>query len=956
MGYIWILFTIHILQLILTGWAKPIIIPEDPEVVVLKGNRLQLTCRDEGFEVKWQREKGRRTEGVTEEGGAAVITLGSAQDHHMGRYTCRNTETQEASSIYVYVKDYANAFARSMVNDLLVREGDSCTVPCLATDPAVTDLRLHSCDGPPLPLGTYTVKPQRGIVINKIRREQEGCYVCVGRLGELVVRSSQYNVEVRLVPQRPPNISLSRTENAILTEGQSFELVCNADNVNYDLSVKWICPDATTAVETRTSHIQRGSRGYQRSATLKIASAAARDSGAYRCEAQNEKGVNSASIHLDVYVRGFINLTESPVNELHVREGASLTLRAELEAYPTPNILAWAHQGQVLHNTSEHVITIQKRQYRYTSELRLVRVHGYEGGIYTFLASHNDDSANRSFSVHVTCKPMIVSQEGPVDGKVRCVASGYPAPKISWYYCESPHTRCSLLANATEEEDDVAMVTVSGTGYGRSLVESRLNVSQGPHRSLECVASAKGGEQAYALFSLSENTVPHRLFTPLLTGVVCAAVGLSLILVVLLYKYLQKPKYQIHWKVIESIHGNNYIYIDPTQLPYDQKWEFPRERLRFGKVLGSGAFGKVVQATAYGLRSPDSVTTVAVKMLKPSAHSTEKEALMSELKVLSYLGNHVNIVNLLGACTQGGPTLVITEYCCYGDLLSFLRRKKEEFFSLKTGDGYYKNLLSRPQPMRDGNGNGYMPMRTHQRKPNLSECCGDKEDLSLDTEDLLSFSYQVAKGMDFLTCKNCIHRDLAARNILLTKGRVAKICDFGLARDIASDSNYVLRGNARLPVKWMSPESLFEGIYTFESDVWSYGILLWEIFSLGTSPYPGIHVGAGFYKLIQDGYRMNEPEFAPSEIYEVMRCCWNMDPLKRPPTKKLVEKTESLLSEHTRHEYLNLMRSSSGTRGVAPQGIQQGEPTPRLSSVSSTTAPTMPLLSSSDVFLEYETV
>ncbi|KAL2097442.1 hypothetical protein ACEWY4_006649 [Coilia grayii] len=954
MGYTWILFTIHILLFILTGWGKPSISPDGPEVVVLKGKRLQLSCHDENSEVKWQRDKGRRIEGITEEGGVAFMTLVSALDQHMGRYICRNTATQEESSIYVYVKDPMHAFARSMVNDLLVREGESCTVPCLVTDPAVTDLSLHTCDGLPLHLSTYTVKPQRGIVINKISIEQEGCYVCTGKLGETTVKSSQYSIGVRLVPDRTPNISLSRKENAILTKGQSFELVCTAANVDYDFIVKWICPNGTTALETRTSHIQPGSRGYQRSATLRIASAAVGDSGAYRCEAQNEKGVTTASIQLDVYERGFINLTEPAVSELHVREGASLTLRAELGAYPTPTTISWAHQGHVLRNTSEHVITTRKQQYRYVSELRLVRVHGYEGGIYTFLASHDDDSANHSYSVHVTCKPVIVSHEGPVDGKVRCVASGYPAPKISWYYCESPHTRCSLLANATEEEEDVATVAVSGTGFGRSLVESQLNVSRGLHRSLECVASAKG-EQAYALFSLGENTVPHKLFTPLLTGVVCATIGLSLILVVLLYKYLQKPKYQIHWKVIESIHGNNYIYIDPTQLPYDQKWEFPRERLRFGKVLGSGAFGKVVQATAYGLRSPDSVTTVAVKMLKPSAHSTEKEALMSELKVLSYLGNHVNIVNLLGACTQGGPTLVITEYCCYGDLLSFLRRKKEEFFSLKTGDGYYKNLLSRPQPMRDGNGNGYMPMRSHQRKPNLSECCGDKDDLSLDTEDLLSFSYQVAKGMDFLTCKNCIHRDLAARNILLTKGRVAKICDFGLARDIASDSNYVLRGNARLPVKWMSPESLFEGIYTFESDVWSYGVLLWEIFSLGTSPYPGIHVGAGFYKMIQDGYRMCEPEFAPIEIYEVMRCCWNADPLKRPPFKKLVEKTEVLLSEHTKHEYLNLIRSTNGTRGVAPQDPQV-VPSPRLSSVSSTTAPTQPLLSSSDVFLDYETV
>ncbi|KAG9328808.1 hypothetical protein JZ751_010609 [Albula glossodonta] len=170
--------------------------------------------------------------------------------------------------------------------------------------------------------------------------------------------------------------------------------------------------------------------------------------------------------------------------------------------------------------------------------------------------------------------------------------------------------------------------------------------------------------------------------------------------------------------------------------------------------------------------------------------------------------------------------------------------------------------------------------------------------VSLQLEDLLSFSYQVAKGMDFLASRNCIHRDLAARNILLTDGRVAKICDFGLARDITSDSNYVVKGNARLPVKWMSPESIFECVYTLESDVWSYGILLWEIFSLGL-------------KVLSLLYR-----------YEVMKCCWDADPLKRPSFRKILDNLEI---------YMNFSRSSvSDQRGAHSQ---------RLSSVGSLTQP-----------------
>ncbi|RXN04697.1 mast stem cell growth factor receptor kita-like protein [Labeo rohita] len=835
MGHVWFLRTVLLLFAVPGGWFKPVITPNATHLVIPKGGQLELSCYDdaEASKVRWMREKGRKIEGGQEEAGASIILLTSTQVQHMGRYICENTKTEEKSSIYIYVKDLENAFVRSMMDGLLVREGEDGTLPCLVTDPAVKNLSLLTCTGSGLPAGlTYSVHPQRGITIKNVSRAFEGCYICAGEMDEKPVKSNPYSLSVRPVPERVPAISLSRIEDMILIQGEEFLLNCSTININHDIRLSWSMPSEAIANQSHKSNILPGSREYQHSIGLHIASVKMDDAGVYRCIARNEKGVSMATVNLEVYEYGFINLTEREDSVVEVREGESLTLSVEMNSYPTPTDVYWIYNNQQLKNTSEHVITLHNQQYRYVSELRLVRVHGSEGGIYTFSANHIYASANQSFTVHVICKPVIVSQEGPVDGQVRCVASGYPVPKISWYYCEPPHTRCSHLLNATQADEEFAVVTVSGAEFGRSEVESRLNVSKGKFHTLECVATTQG-EQAYTLFSISERTVPHKLFTPLLSGVVSTSVLLSFFVVVLLYKYMQKPKYEIHWKVIDSFDGNNYTYIDPTQLPYDPKWEFPRERLRFGKILGSGAFGKVVAATAYGLCSADTVTTVAVKMLKPSAHSTEKEALMSELKVLSYIGNHINIVNLLGACTVGGPTLVITEYCCYGDLLNFLRRKRDAFFSSKTGDGYYKNLLSQTQPSREGTDNGYMPMRSYQKRSNQTEWCDDKDDLSLDTEDLLSFSYQVAKGMDFLTSKNCIHRDLAARNVLLTQGRVAKICDFGLARDITRDSNYVLRGNARLPVKWMSPESLFACVYTFESDVWSYGILLWEIFSLG---------------------------------------------------------------------------------------------------------------------------
>uniref|UniRef100_A0A8C2E9V0 receptor protein-tyrosine kinase n=1 Tax=Cyprinus carpio TaxID=7962 RepID=A0A8C2E9V0_CYPCA len=887
MGRVWFLRTVLLLFALPGGWFKPVITPNATHLVIPKGGQLELSCHDDAemSKVRWMREKNRKIDGGLKEDGASVILLSSTQIQHMGRYTCENTQTEEKSSIYIYVKDSENPFVRSMLDGLLVREGENGTLACLVTDPAVTHLSLLPCTGSALPAGlTYIADPQKGITIRNVSKAFEGCYICAGEMDEKPVKSSQYNLVVRL--------------------------------------------GMYVSNRSQNSNILPGSREYKLSTGLSIESVKMTDSGVYRCVARNEKGVSTAPVNLEVYEHGFINLTEGEDSVMEVREGESLTLSVEMTSYPRPTKVYWTYNNQQLKNTSEHVITLHNQQYRYI-ELRLVRVHESEGGIYTFSAYHMYASVNRSFTVHVICKPVIVSQEGPVDGQVRCVASGYPVPKISWYYCEPPHARYDSQTTISHSHSTTVQYCVSLTYCMLCKYQSKQTI----------------------------RTVPHKLFTPLLSCVVSTAVLLSFFLVVLLYKYMQKPKYEIHWKVIDSFDGNNYTYIDPTQLPYDPKWEFPRERLRFGKILGSGAFGKVVAATAYGLCSADTVTTVAVKMLKPSAHSTEKEALMSELKVLSFIGNHINIVNLLGACTVGGPTLVITEYCCYGDLLNFLRRKRDAFFSSKTGDGYYKNLLK-------GTDNGYMPMSYfyHQHplfnafqsvSLYLSEWCDDKDDLSLDTEDLLSFSYQVAKGMDFLTSKNCIHRDLAARNVLLTQGRVAKICDFGLARDITRDSSYVLRGNARLPVKWMSPESLFACVYTFESDVWSYGILLWEIFSLGNTPYPGIPVGSTFYKMIQDGYRMSEPEFAPSEVYEVMRWCWSADPLKRPTFKKLVERTEHLLSEITKRDYLNL--STSGSCEVfVPPDLQRAQ---RLSSVGSSTASTQPLLqATNDVFLEHQSI
>ncbi|XP_061607168.1 fibroblast growth factor receptor 4 [Phyllopteryx taeniolatus] len=305
------------------------------------------------------------------------------------------------------------------------------------------------------------------------------------------------------------------------------------------------------------------------------------------------------------------------------------------------------------------------------------------------------------------------------------------------------------------------------------------------------------------------------------------------------------------------------------ELPYDPDWEFPRDNLTLGKPLGEGCFGQVVRAEAYGINkdSPDQATTVAVKMLKDDATDKDLADLISEMELMKVMDKHKNIINLLGVCTQDGPLYVLVEYASKGSLREYLRARRPP------GMDYTFDVTKVPEEQ-------------------------------LTFKDLLSCAYQVARGMEYLASKRCIHRDLAARNVLVTEDNVMKIADFGLARGVHQIDYYKKTTNGRLPVKWMAPEALFDRVYTHQSDVWSFGVLMWEIFTLGGSPYPGIPVEE-LFKLLKEGHRMDKPSNCTHELYMMMRECWHAVPTQRPTFKQLVEELDRVLLSIS-DEYLDL--------------------------------------------------
>ncbi|KAI1904886.1 hypothetical protein AGOR_G00010280 [Albula goreensis] len=281
--------------------------------------------------------------------------------------------------------------------------------------------------------------------------------------------------------------------------------------------------------------------------------------------------------------------------------------------------------------------------------------------------------------------------------------------------------------------------------------------------------------------------------------------------------------------------------------------------IKFQDVIGEGNFGQVLKARIKkdGLRMD-----AAIKRMKEYASKDDHRDFAGELEVLCKLGHHPNIINLLGACEHRGYLYLAIEYAPHGNLLDFLRKSRV----LETDPAF---------------------------------AIANSTASTLSSQQLLHFAADVARGMDYLSQKQFIHRDLAARNILVGENFVAKIADFGLSR---GQEVYVKKTMGRLPVRWMAIESLNYSVYTTNSDVWSYGMLLWEVVSLGGTPYCGMTC-AELYEKLPQGYRLEKPLNCDDEVYDLMRQCWREKPYERPSFAQILVSLNRMLEE--RKTYVN---------------------------------------------------
>ncbi|ELT93250.1 hypothetical protein CAPTEDRAFT_141459, partial [Capitella teleta] len=169
----------------------------------------------------------------------------------------------------------------------------------------------------------------------------------------------------------------------------------------------------------------------------------------------------------------------------------------------------------------------------------------------------------------------------------------------------------------------------------------------------------------------------------------------------------------------------------------------------------------------------------------------------------------------------------------------------------------------------------------------------ENQPYSVDQKQKIVFAFQIARGMDYLHNQHYLHRDLASRNCLLDHQLRVYIADFGLIKDVYSQNHYQTEPGTKLPIRWMALEALCDRMFTKKSDVWSYGIVLWEIFSLGQIPYQTLD-NEGILPYLNSGNRLSVPEACPPAIAELMQQCWDASPMKRPSFKRIVDVLDSL--------------------------------------------------------------
>ncbi|XP_028322119.1 platelet-derived growth factor receptor beta-like isoform X2 [Gouania willdenowi] len=869
------------------------VVPSATEVLLDVNSNYTVVCS--GWSpVTWEFPGDSLSDSVIMEtqGSVSVLQFVNVTWKNSGRYTCEEKSSKESKDIDIFIPGQGpEEWFVPLGPGVVMKEAEEETIPCVVSDPHLNVSLFER--GEQTAVVGMKFEPGRGFT----GRLNDTSYICVATRGQMERQSQVYyvfSVIVSVPKQIDVELSVSST---VVKKGEVLTVNCTVTNTEM-VFFTWDFP-RKQEVEPVTDFLPNQIRSF-----VNITSVTMEDSGVYLCVVQEttEGPTMEKNITVRVLDQGFVSVWPSGETNTVCLLHHSVEFTVEVEAHPEPSVV-WTKDNLTIPMETISTNTKHLTGTRYSSTLSLVRVLMDQRGRYTVTASNEDMEAEVTFTLEVQVPPKITSLSELSTNTILCASEGAPPPSVKWYICPSS-LRCSDLSggwmnlSATTvgitQQDTVTVVEMDVAKVRSVLALQAFSLVS----AVRCEVNNSAGRGSRDLRMESVSLLSQ---VSVLAVVLVLFIIALIFLIILIVLWRKKPGYEVHWKLIESASpdGQSYVYVDPAKLPYSSDWEIPRDQLVLGQVLGSGAFGRVVEGTVSGLMESQAFTKVAVKMVKGKGDAVQ--SLMSELRMLVHVGPHLNLVNVLGASTTGGPVYLITEFCCHGDLLKYLQRNKNSFLLLET------------HSVSDGDG-GYMDMKNiHDVEPHADEMLEqrelplpDSDSSHLSLHDLLWFSYQVCHAMDFLSVRQCVHTDLAARNVLVCEKKLVKVCDYGLARDLLKHEDYDTHGNAVLPLRWMSPESIFQKVYSSHSQVWSFGVLLWEIFSMGCRPYAELMGTRDLFNFLRKGHRMSRPEHASQNMYELMMQCWKDTPQSRPSFSSLVDSLASMLSDDYKQRYCQL--------------------------------------------------
>ncbi|XP_033000825.1 inactive tyrosine-protein kinase 7 [Lacerta agilis] len=711
----------------------------------------------------------------------------------------------------------------------------SCIAPRGVPEPHIWWER----NGAPLPTTGRVRQEAKDLVFTSVVEKDSGVYTChaVNKAGE---KKQNLTITVATMPKW-----VEKPKDSQLEEGKPGYLHC-LSKASLKPTVSWFRNGIPISEDSRFEIAENG--------TLRINNVEVYDGTVFKCVSSTPAG--SIEEQARVHVLEKLKFTPTPQPQQCVEFDKEVTVSCSATGREKPAIQWIKTDGS----------SLPARVSQNAGNMSFRKVTRSDAGKYTCIASNGPQGEIRA-TVQLTVAVFISFKLKPEDTTVypghtamfQCQAEGDPVPQIQWkgkdriLEVDKFGPRVQIMSNNSLVIYDV---TSEDSGKYTCIAGNSCNIKH--HEAFLHVVDKPVTEREDA----PNSHTPYKMIQTI--GLSVGAAVAYIIIVLGLMFYCKKRRKANRLKKqpegeepeMECLNGGTLLQNGQTTAEIQEevaltnlgsgsavskrhsasdKMHFPRSNLQTITTLGKGEFGEVFLAKAKGIEDNETEVLVLVKSLQTRDEQLQLD-FRREFEMFGKL-NHSNVVRLLGLCRETEPHYMVLEYVDLGDLKQFLRISRTKDEKLK------------PQPI--------------STKQKVSFCC------------------QVALGMEHMSNSRFVHKDLAARNCLVSAQRQVKVSSLSLSKDVYS-SEYYHYHQARIPLRWMPPEAVLEDEFSTKSDVWSFGVVMWEIFTLGDLPHSKLADEEVLSGLQSGKMKLPHPEGCPSKVYKVMQRCWAPSPKDRP--------------------------------------------------------------------------